>query len=232
MKHRSLFLILYLLTIISCNKVIDTEKNTWDINLKTANRLASEYPNFDRVINEQLKSAEIVMDDAKKIADKKAKGKRMAEANAILKCFFIRNLEELGPLMESIQTKSAELRGMKLPADKITGANHALSAGEKAVSDAKRKIIKSIEGRAEADNLTGQAVSALRLAESDISEIILAVKNRQQQEKKAGITSDAQKTSELKTEGEAQVIKCSYCGTLNSAGLFTCKGCGAPLVKK
>jgi len=168
------------------------------------------------------------MDEAKKIPDERARVSRTADANAALRCFFIRNLEEIGPLMESIKTKSTELRGMKLAAEEITGANHTLSAGEKTLSATERKIKKSIAGRMEADNLTDETLSDLRLAESDISKIILTVKNRQ----KAGITSDAKKTSEIKTESEAQVQKCSYCGTLNSAGLFTCKGCGAPLVKK
>ena len=228
MKHRSLFLLLYLFTIISCNKAIDTEQKTWDINLKTASRLVSEYPNFGRVITEQIKSAEIVMDEAKKIPDERARLSRMADANAILRCFFIRNLDEIGPLMESIKTKSTELRGMKLAAEEITGANHALSAGEEALSATERKIKKSIAGRMEADNLTDETLSDLRLAESDISKIILAVKNRQ----KAGITVEVQKSSEAKNGGEEKALKCSYCGTLNSAGLFTCKGCGAPLVKK
>lgn len=233
MKKVTVIIIAFMLLAVSCKKTVESEQKSWEINLRIANQLAYEYPNFDSAIKEQVKSAGAVMDEANTISEEKARINRMADANAMLRCPFIRNLDEIKSLKQAIRTKSIELRGMKLAYNEMTGANTAISNGERAIFDAEMKIKNPVSGRSDADALTNIVLSDLKLAESNIAGIITTVKDREAREKKqAQVAEDTKKAAGQNKTEEAQPVKCSYCGTLNSAGLFTCKGCGAPLVKK
>jgi len=232
MKKFAVMMIAFLLLAVSCKKTVESEQKAWEVNLKIANQLAYEYPNFDAVIKEQVKAAEAVMNESKSISDEKAKVQKMADANAQLRAPFIRSLDEIKSLRQTIRTKSTDLRGMKLEYNELMGANQAISNGERAIFDAEMKIKAPVNSIGDADALTSLVVSDLKLAESNIERIISTVKNREADQKKvAQKAEEVKKAAEEKKTVEAQPIKCGYCGTLNPAGSTTCKGCGAALSK-
>jgi len=82
MKKFTAIMIAFLLLAVSCKKTVESEQKAWEINLRIANQLAYEYPNFDNVIKEQVKFAESVMNESNSISDEKAKIQKMADANA------------------------------------------------------------------------------------------------------------------------------------------------------
>ncbi|HOP63512.1 MAG TPA: hypothetical protein PK358_10140 [Spirochaetota bacterium] len=233
MKKISLLMITVMLFAVSCKKTVESEQKAWEVNLRMANQLCYEYPNFDAVIKEQIKSAEMIMNEAKGISDEKSKIKRMADANSMLRSQFIRNLDEIKSLKQGIRTKSSDLRGMKLPYNEMMSANSAISEGQRAIYDSEMKIKRPVNSRSDAEALTNLVVSDLELAESGIEKMISTVKEREAEEKKvAQKAEEVKKTEEQKKIEQAQPVKCQYCGVLNPPDAKTCKGCGAALTKK
>jgi len=232
MKKFTAIITAFLLLAVSCKKTVESEQKAWEVNLRIANQLAYEYPNFDSVIKEQVKFAETVMNESNSISDEKAKIQKMADANAQLRTTFIRSLDEIKTLRQTIRTKSTDLRGMKLEYNELMGANQAISNGERAIFDAEIKIKAPVNSKSDAEALTNLVVSDLKLAETNIERIISTVKSREAEQKKvAQKAEEVKKAAEEKKTVEAQPIKCGYCGTLNAAGSTTCKSCGAALGK-
>ncbi len=232
MKKFTAIMVAFLFLAVSCKKTVESEQKAWEVNLRIANQLAYEYPNFDAAIKEQIKTAEGVWAETAALSDEKAKIQKMADANAQLRAPFIRSLDEIKSLRQTIRTKSTDLRGMKLEYNELMGANQAISNGERAIFDAEIKIKSPVNSKSDADALTTLVVSDLKLAESNIERIISTVKNREAEQKKvAQKTEEVKKAAEEKKTVEAQPIKCGYCGTLNPAGSTTCKSCGAALGK-
>lgn len=232
MKKFTAIMIAFLLLAVSCKKTVESEQKAWEVNLRIANQLAYEYPNFDTAIKEQIKTAEAVWAEAAALSDEKAKIQKMADANARLRAPFVRSLDEIKSLRQSIRSKSTDLRGMKMEYNELMGANQAISNGERAIFDAEIKIKAPVNSKSDADALTTLVVSDLKLAESNIEKIMTTVRNREAEQKKvAQKTEEVKKAAEEKKTVEAQPIKCGYCGTLNPAGSTTCKSCGAALGK-
>ena len=98
MKKIALILIVCLSFFASCKKTVESEKKSWDLNLRLANELKYEFPSFSNVINEQIKIAETAMNEALAVSDEKMKIQKMADANSLLNSTFIRNLKEIKSL--------------------------------------------------------------------------------------------------------------------------------------
>jgi len=230
MKKIALFIVLSLVFLASCKKTVESEKKSWDINLREANELKYEYPSFTNVINDQIKIAETAMNEALAIVDEKMKIEKMADANNLLNAAFIRNLKEIKSLKYSVRTKSTETRGLKLEYNEIMSSNQAIADGERAVYDSDIKLKNVINGRSDADALTGLVLADLKNAVSNLDRIITKVKDRENLEKKKidQIAADKAAAEKQKTDA-AQPIKCAYCGELNMAAALKCKACGAPL---
>jgi len=232
MKKISLLLILSFIFAVSCKKSVESEKKSWDINLREANELKYEYPSFTNVINDQIKIAETSLNEALAISDEKMKIQKMADSNFLLTAPFIRNLKEIKSLKYSVRTKSSEARGLKLEYNEMMSSNQAISDADRIMYDSEMKLKNVISSRTDADALSSLVLSDLRLAVSNLDRIIGKVKERENIEKKKieQATADKAAVEKQKTEA-AQPIKCSYCGTLNLATAINCKSCGAPLKK-
>lgn len=232
MKKLSVLMIGFMLLAVSCKKTVESEQKAWEVNLRMANQVIYEYPNFDVVIKEQIKSAELVMNEANTIADEKAKIQRMSDANALLRAQFIRNLEDIKTLKQTIRSKSTELRGLRLEYNEMMSANNAISNGERAIFDSEMKIKSPVMSKGEAEALTSLVLSDLKFAESNISRMVSTAKDREAAAKKqAQLAEESKKAAEQKKVEDAQPIKCGYCGTLNLATATVCKSCGAALKK-
>lgn len=232
MKKIALFLVLSLVFIAACKKSVESEKRSWDVNLREANELKYEYPTFTDVINDQIKVAEAVMNESQTISDEKMKIQKIAEANALLNTAFVRNLKEIKTLKYSVRTKSTEARGLKLEYNEMMSANQAISDGERAVYDSDMKLKNIVNSRSDADALSGLVLADLKTAVANLDRVIAKVKERENLEKKKIEQAAAEKTAVEKQKTEAaQPIKCSYCGVLNLATAVNCKACGAPLKK-
>lgn len=232
MKKLSLLLILCLVFFVTCKKTVESEKRSWDINLKDANELKFEYPSFTNVITDQIKIAETAMTEAQAQSDEKIKIQKMADANSLLNAAFIRNLKEIKSLKYSIRTKSTEARGLKLEYNEIMSANQAIADGERTVYDSEMKLKNAVNIRTDADALSGLVLADLKTAVSNLDRVISKVKERENLEKKKNeqVAADKVAAEKQKTDA-AQPIKCSYCGELNLATATICKSCGAPLKK-
>lgn len=232
MKKIALFLILSLVLSLSCKKTVESEKKSWDINLREANELKYEYPSFTNVINDQIKIAETAMNDALAVTDEKMKIQKMSDANSLLNATFVRNLKEIKSLKYSLRTKSTEARGLKVEYSEMMSTNQALADSERIVYDSEMKLKNAISTRADADALSGLILSDLKMAVSNLDRVIAKVRERENLEKKKAdqVTADKAAADKQKTDA-AQPVKCTYCGTLNLATAVNCKSCGAQLKK-
>jgi len=233
MKKTTIFLILSILLFTSCKKTAESEKKSWDLNLREANELKYEYPSFTNVINDQIKIAETSMNEALVMTDEKLKISKMSDSNYLLNTGFLRNLKEIKSLKYSIRTKSTEARDLKPDYNEMYSRNQAISDCERAVYDSDVKLRNVITSRTDADSLSGLVLSDLRNAVSNLDIIINRVKERERLEKEKADKLAANKAAEIKKAADAaQPVKCSYCGELNLTTAIKCKACGAPLAKK
>ncbi len=232
MKKIALLLVLSFVFLASCKKTVESEKRSWDVNLREANELKYEYPAFANVITEQIKIAETAMNETQTVADEKMKIQKMAEANGLLNITFMRNLKEIKTLKYAIRTKSTEARGLKFEYNEMMSSNQVIADGERSIYESDMKLKNVISSRTDADALSGLVLSDLRTAASNLDRIIAKVKERENLEKKKveQVAADKAAVEKQKTEA-AQPIKCSYCGELNIATALNCKACGAPLKK-
>jgi hypothetical protein len=230
MKKLSLLLVMSLVLFTSCKKSVESEKRSWDVNLREANEMKYEYPSFADIITEQIKTAETAMNETQAISDEKMKILKMAEANGLLNITFIRNLKEIKTLKYGIRTKSAEARGLKFDYNEMMSSNRIIADGERTVFDSDAKLKSVVSTKSDADALSSLVLSDLKTAVSNLDRIIAKVKERENLEKKKVEQVTAEKTAIEKQQAEAaQPVKCSYCGVLNAADAVNCKGCGASL---
>lgn len=233
MKNAVLLFISAILMFTSCKKTVESEKKSWDLNLREVNELKYEYPSFTGVINDQIKIAETSMNEALAMTDEKMKIQKMSDSNSLLNTGFLRNLKEIKSLKYSIRSKTTEARGLKLEYNEMFSCNQAIADCERAVYDADTRLRNVVSNRADADSLSGLVLSNLNSSVSNLDRIITQVKSRENAEKQKAEKLAADKAaSDKKTSDAAQPIKCSYCGELNPANSIKCKACGAPLAKK
>jgi len=232
MKNIALILAFSIVFLASCKKTVESEKRSWDINLKETSALKFDYPSFTTVINEQTVIAETAMTEALAQMDEKVKIQKMADANSLLNATFIRNLKEIKSLKNSVRSKSTEARGLKLEYNEMMSSNQAIADGERIVYDSDMKLKSAVSSRNDADALSGLVLSDLRTAVSNLDRVIARVKERENLEKKKIEQVTAEKAAVVKQQTEAaQPIKCTYCGELNISTALNCKSCGAPLKK-
>lgn len=230
MKKTALILIVCLSFLASCKKTVESEKRSWDVNLRLANELAYEFPSFAGVITQQIQSAETAMNQALAVTDEKQKIQQMSNANILLNSGFMGNLKEIKSLKQSVRSKTIDARGLKLEYNEMMTTNMAISAAEKSVFDAETRLRGIINTKSEADTLSGLVMADLRSSVSNLDRIISKVKERENLEKKKTDQLAADKAAaDKKKADEAKPIKCTYCGTLNLPTAVKCKSCGAPL---
>lgn len=232
MKKIGVIFAVLLIFSISCKKTVESEKRLWDVSLREANELKFEYPAFSNVINDQIKTAELVMNQVQGINDEKLKIQRMSEANNQLNTGFIRNLKEIKSIKYSIRTKTTEIRSLKLDFNDISASNQTISMTERLVFDSDIKLKSIVNNRNDADALSSLVLADLKSGVSNLEKIISRAKEKENLEKKKTeqLAADKAAADKKKTEA-AQPIKCQYCGTLNLATATICKSCGASLKK-
>ena len=233
MNKTALILVVGILLFVSCKKTVESEKKSWDLNLRETNELKYEYPSFGNVINDQVKIAETSMNEALAMTDEKLKIQKMADSNSLLNTGFVRNLKEIKSLKYSIRSRITEARGLRLEYNEMMSCNQAISDNERAVYDADMRLRNIVSSRSDADSLTGLVLSNLNSSVSNLDRIIRQVRDREKLEKDKNDKLAADKADAIKKNTDAsQPVKCSYCGELNPAGSIKCKSCGAPITKK
>jgi predicted RNA-binding Zn-ribbon protein involved in translation (DUF1610 family) len=232
MKKTFLFLIGLTIIIAGCKKTTESEKKSYESNLKSINSLAYEYPSFSNAVKEQITLAEAAARSAEAAADDESKIKKYSEANSILRPAFVRNLDEIKNNMSAIKTKLTAVRDLKIGTQEFEKAKYAARDAEDVLYRAERDLRGPIANRAAADGITG--IISGRLADSlkPLETIIANAAGKTDDKKKADQAAlDKQKAGKTTTAEKAKDIKCPYCGTLNIATAKICKSCGSPLKK-
>lgn len=230
MKKSFLWILIITIAVLSCKKTVESEQKAWESNLRRANQITFEYPNYTNLVKEQIDFAQRIMNEAVSITDEKAKIDKMADANVQIMKGFIRNLEDIKSSKTNIRRKATEARGLKALYNEMAMINQAIFEGERAISDSDIKTRTVVNSRSEADSLTSLILADMKNTESNLDRAIAVVKDRESAEKAKIAETQKQQLADqtAKEKSEAPII-CKYCGTSNLATALTCKGCGASL---
>jgi hypothetical protein len=229
-------LMIILALALSCKKTVESQKKAFDNNLKKANELIFEYPSFADIIKEQITAAETAMKEAEAISEEKLKIEKIGSAGSLLRTRFISNLDSISSTIQSVKSKSVDIRSLNMQYNERISADQAISNSNSAIINAQEKLKSAVTNISEAEALSGLVLSNLKAAEDNIDRVIKIVKDREAGEKKAAQEKiDQEKAAAAKVEAEKaeknKLIKCEYCGTENLASAVECKNCGAPIKK-
>jgi len=228
----ALIIMLSFILFTACKKTVESEKRLWDLNLKETNELKFEYPSFSDVINDQIKIAQNSMNDAFAVSDEKLKIRKMSDSISLLNTTCVRNLKEIKRLKYYIRSKSTEARGLQPGYTEMMSINRLILDSERTVFDSDLKLKNPVNGRTEADSLSGLVLLDMKTAQLNLDRIISSFKEKGNPEKnKTDQLASDKALSEKKKNETALSVKCKYCGTLNIAAVINCKSCGAPLKK-
>lgn len=108
MKKLLLFLF-FLTAVLACKKSVEGETATWESNKTKLKKLKASYPSFARLLDKELKDAEVKWKEAQGIGNEEEKIKKMAEANYTFSKGFVYELGTLETKMENLSKKSKEL---------------------------------------------------------------------------------------------------------------------------
>ncbi len=104
-----LSLLFLIVSIMACEKTIDSESIRWTNNEARLERLISEYPNFSKALKTQLKDAKSAFEKAKQVTDEVAKIEAMDRANDIASVRYVTDLDNLDKKVEDLRESSLKL---------------------------------------------------------------------------------------------------------------------------
>ncbi|PKL36245.1 MAG: hypothetical protein CVV44_18705 [Spirochaetae bacterium HGW-Spirochaetae-1] len=239
MKKIALILLALIVVTAGCKKSVESEKKAWESNLKKIDSLAMEFPSYATILKDQVKKAEPVMKAAEILTDEEAKIKKISEANGIINALFVRNLDNLRSLKQSIRSKIIEVRGLRLEYSERYSADRAIADAETTIQKAEERLKTAVNNAAEGEALSDLVTRDLKYAVNSLESVIKMVRDREREaqrkiDEQKKIEDQGKTSNNINSGGttgntipQPADIKCSYCGTINPAGSKNCKGCGA-----
>lgn len=238
MKRFTCFLSVMIFFIAACGPSLDSEKKSWERNLKKADKLKKEYPAYADLVSQKTKKAQEIYKQAEGITNEDEKVKKMVQANDLLEKGAIGALTGMRSKISSLKSLRDKVMGLtNLEATEESRVEAALKDAKKAIKKANKVLEEGLgsatKSATESERDIVNASNALEEAEDQLKSVQKMVSGRKDEIKKK---EDQKKTDELKKEEEkkkaAQKIKCDYCGTMNEPGASKCKSCGAELPQK
>ncbi len=215
----------------SCGPSVEGQAGAWKTNLDELNQLKKEYPQFAKMIDDNIADAKKVYDSVEDLKDEDAKAEIMQEANALLSAGCVGDLKNMKGKIADVRTKIEELK--KFRRDKseadlqvceivLTDANNAIANAEHS--------LKSADSALPCDVIT----NAFAGVKSSYDDIVSTMTSIEQKLKDA----EAEKNDSIAkangtTTDAAATIKCEHCGvTAEKSPTGKCASCGAPYPAK
>lgn len=235
MKLRNIVLVLAAMFMIyACGTSVESQQKTWESNKSAVEGLKAEYPAFKTVLDEKLKKAQVIMDEAQGLSDEDAKIKKMQEANAVFNKGFIGDLKKVKTESAKIDQKIAEIDKLKIDGSIKTDPANTIRMAKESKRKAEDMLKTStVSNEAQANTIAANALTEINNAVKNLDGIIGQAKNIKDDQQKA--QEDQQKAKEdsiKKAEDAKKPIECEYCGTMNEPTATKCKSCGASISKK
>jgi DNA repair exonuclease SbcCD ATPase subunit len=215
----------------SCGPSVEGQAGAWKTNLDELNQLKKEYPQFAKMIDDNIADAKKVYDSVEDLKDEDAKAEIMQEANALLSAGCVGDLKNMKGKIADVRTKIEDLK--KFRRDKseadlqvceivLTDANNAIANAEQS--------LKSADSASPCDVITN-AFAGVKSSYDDIVSTMTSIeqKLKDAEAKKNDSIAKANGT----TTDAAATIKCEHCGvTAEKSPTGKCASCGAPYPAK
>ena len=237
---RSLLSLLTVATAITligsgCRKSVEGEGKKWDRNVAQAKEATVLYPGFATLIDAELAAAEAAMADMGTVADKKARAKQMALANAMLAKGTSAQLRGIERDIKDVQKSMITASSKAVDQSDRRAAEQATAMAEKALRQADAIMQKGATDSVATTALLKQARASLDQAEARLRQVVQSVERKKRAaaakpttSKPTSKTSTKQVSSKAKTAPAAKKPwKCKYCGSLSDDKVLKCKSCGA-----
>lgn len=135
MKLRPFFaLTLFFSLLMACSPSAKNEGQYWENHKKNAEEFKTSYPGFATLIDENIKEATAVMDEANKLTDEKQKAEKMKAGNEIAQGF-VGRITEVKTKRDSLDKTITKLAELKLPKEKANKRKDAMNDAQTAIDE-------------------------------------------------------------------------------------------------
>ncbi len=219
-----LMLILTILILSACGKAsVESETKRWQANQDRITRLRALYAGFSGALDQAFNEARTAMMAAEQL-DGEAKIAAMAKANQKANVSFIRDLDQMDRLVQSVEDKITKAKQTTTKTNDQSAAWDAARRADSAIRESKNKLsFANVKEIAAANAITKSVKSQLDGAEKRLEEVMKVAKQAEKETKQAEETA-----KEVAAEKQADVV-CSYCKARNTPDQKECSKCSAPL---
>ena len=155
------------LLFVACSPTAKNEGQYWENHQKNAQEFKTTYPGLSPLIDENIKAAKAVMDEAEKLTDEKQKAEKMKEGNTIA-LGFVGKISEVKSKREGLEKTITKLAELKLPKEQANKRQEAMSAAQKTVDEVNTAMTEAKpESKDAALSLFKDQVSKLISAQGD-----------------------------------------------------------------
>jgi len=233
MKKFILLAFVFSFVLYSCGPSVEGQAGAWKTNLDELNQLKKDYPQFAKLIDDNIAEAQKVYDTAGDVKDEEAKAEKMQEANALLTSGCIGDLKNMKGKISDVKLKIDELKKFrrdKSEAD-IQLAEIVITDATDAVASAEESL-KAADATNPCEKIT-EAFTGVKSAYDDIVSTMANIEAKLKDAEAAKNDSIAKANGGTTTTDAPKTIKCEHCGvTSDVSPTGKCSSCGAPYPAK
>lgn len=216
-----------ILLLNSCASV-ESENENWKNNLGKIEIVKKDYPSLSKFLDEDVKKATTLYENAQKVTDEDQKIDALQKANSTLMTL-ARQVRSYEANYNGLERTIDELE-RTLPDSEISiRVDSRIDEAEDEMREANEKLKdKEFSSSQDAQKFFSSYSTAFSDYSSDLQRVINKYEEAQQKEldKNTADTKEV-KSSESKTTSTS--VKCSYCKKSNDSKSKKCQHCGAPL---
>jgi len=180
MKLINFTLVVFIFSLMACEKTIDSESIRWTNNQARLERLISEYPNLSKALQSQLDGAASAFEKAKEVTDEIAKIEAMDRANDIASARFITDLDNLDKKIEKLRESSIKLLEYSENNKGILVAGLKSVNVESAITESKNYLSFVVaKNKVQAEQAVNKAIGPLDRLQKSISDSIREMEREQ-----------------------------------------------------
>jgi hypothetical protein len=237
---RSLISLLTVATAITligsgCGKSIEGEGKKWDRNVAKAQETVVIYPGFGTILAAELAAAEAAMANTDTAADKKARAKQMATANAMLSKGTFGLLRGIESDIKDVQRTIISASSKAMDHNDRMAAEQAADLAKTALAQANALLKKGATDSVTTTALLKRAKGSLEQAKAGLRQVIQSIDRKKKAAVNAARPKPAPKTTTKRAPSTVKAApaktkkpwKCKYCGSLSADKVLKCKSCGA-----
>lgn len=177
-------LMLFFSLLMACSPSSKNETQYWENHKKAAEEYKTSYPGMATLIDENIKAATAVMDEAAKLTDEKQKAEKMKAGNEIAQGF-VGKITEVKTKREGLEKTITKLADLKLPKEQSNKRKDAMKEAQTVVDEVNTALIEAKpENKEAAETLLKDQVSKLISAQGAADRAYNSLKPKKEKKSK------------------------------------------------